>query len=167
MAWEDVKPMEEKHRFIALATSGRFTISELSKQFGISRKTAHKYLARYDAEGEAGLHERSRRPLHLAQTTDKQIVSLVLSERRRRPTWGPKKIRDQLLKRYGIIDPPAESTIGLILQRHGLSKRRKRRASVHRVHPEHLTEPEHANHVWTMGSCRRGQTQNTNLLSYW
>lgn len=54
--------MTEKERFAVLARTGRFTIRELSEDFGISRKTGHKYLNRYESEGRAGLKERSRRP---------------------------------------------------------------------------------------------------------
>ena len=36
--------MEQKQRFINLAQSGRFTVSELSEEFGITRKTGHKWL---------------------------------------------------------------------------------------------------------------------------
>jgi hypothetical protein len=33
MAWENELPMEQKQRFINLAQSGRFTVSELSEEF--------------------------------------------------------------------------------------------------------------------------------------
>ena len=54
MPWKDIEPMEEKQRFIHLAQSGRFTISELCEDFSISRKTGHKWLRRY-AEARKGV----------------------------------------------------------------------------------------------------------------
>ena len=51
--------MEKKETFVALALSGKFNIRDLCQQYGISRKTAHKYLKRYRAEGKLGLQERS------------------------------------------------------------------------------------------------------------
>lgn len=51
--------MTEKERFAALARTGRFTISELCKDFGISRKIGHKYLHRYESEGRVGRTEPS------------------------------------------------------------------------------------------------------------
>jgi hypothetical protein len=42
MPWKNELPMEQKQRFINLAQSGRFTVSELSEEFGITRKTGHK-----------------------------------------------------------------------------------------------------------------------------
>jgi hypothetical protein len=44
MPWKNELPMEQKKRFINLAQSGRFTVSELSEEFGITRKTGHKWL---------------------------------------------------------------------------------------------------------------------------
>ncbi len=52
MPWPTVTPMEEIIRFVSLAQTDRFTITDLCEQFGISRKTAHKHLQRY-AEEEA------------------------------------------------------------------------------------------------------------------
>ncbi|EEF59742.1 hypothetical protein Cflav_PD2563 [Pedosphaera parvula Ellin514] len=49
MAWKTVTPMEEIIRFVMLARSARFTVRELCEQFGISRKTGYKHLARYAA----------------------------------------------------------------------------------------------------------------------
>lgn len=149
MPWKRTEPMTEKERFVLLARTGRFTITELCKDFGISRKTGHKYLHRYESEGRAGLNERSRRPKSCPFATVESVERLILAERRKHPTWGPKKIRDLLLKVHGIERPPHESTIGLVLSRHGLSQKRKRRLGVHRVRPEHLTEPTRPNEVWT------------------
>ncbi|MGJ8640038.1 MAG: helix-turn-helix domain-containing protein [Opitutaceae bacterium] len=43
--------MTEKEHFILLAQTGRFTITDLCADFGISRKTGYKYLQRYETEG--------------------------------------------------------------------------------------------------------------------
>jgi hypothetical protein len=43
--------MEEINRFVILAQSDRFTVTELCAQFGIGRKTGYKHLERYAATG--------------------------------------------------------------------------------------------------------------------
>lgn len=63
--------MDELIRFVMLAQSGRFTVSELCEQFGISRKTGYKHLERYAAEGLKGLAARSHRPHQFPQRTDR------------------------------------------------------------------------------------------------
>lgn len=141
--------MTERERFVMLAQTGRFTITDLCTDFGISRKTGHKYLRRYEADGRAGLADHSRRPKSCPFVTEEAVMELILMERRKHPTWGAKKIHDLLLKVHGIEDRPHVNTVGNILSSHGLTKKRKRKSGVHRVRPEHLTEPTHPNEVWT------------------
>ena len=149
MPWKQTDPMTEKERFVVLAHTGRFTVSTLCADFGISRKTGHKYLQRYATLGRRGLEERSRRPQRSPAETPERVERLILQERRKHPTWGPKKLQDLLEKVHGIEAPPHPSTIGTILARHGLSQKRKRRSGAHRVRPEQLTEPTRPNQVWS------------------
>jgi hypothetical protein len=51
--------MEEIIRFVSLAQTDRFTITDLCEQFGISRKTGHKHLERYAEGGLKTLEPRS------------------------------------------------------------------------------------------------------------
>lgn len=59
MPWKNVTPMEEIIRFVMLAQTDRFTVTDLCEQFGISRKTGYKHLERYAAVGLKGLQPRS------------------------------------------------------------------------------------------------------------
>ena len=79
--------MEQKHRFVSLAVTGRFTFTELCADFHVSRKSGHKWLVRYRKEGMAGLRERSRRPHGCAHQTAARIEQLILRERRKHRTW--------------------------------------------------------------------------------
>lgn len=62
MPWNQITHMEEIIRFVLLAQSDRFTVTDLCEQFDISRKTGYKHLARYAAAGLPGLRARSHRP---------------------------------------------------------------------------------------------------------
>jgi transposase len=83
--------MTEKERFVMLAQTGRFTITELCSDFGISRKTGHKYLQRYEGEGRAGLQARSRRPKNSPNATAEEVERLILKERRKANRRGQAK----------------------------------------------------------------------------
>jgi len=150
MAWQTVTPMEEIIRFVSLAQTDRFTLTDLCEQFGISRKTAYKHLERYASGGLKALEPRSHRPHSFPQRTDAAVEKLVLAERRLHRTWGPKKIQDILLKKHGLEAPPACSTIGEMLRRHGLSVRRRRRPGAYFPSNTGLTMPTQPNHVWTV-----------------
>lgn len=142
--------MEQRQRFVALAGSGHFTISQLCEEFGISRKSGHKWIQRHQALGAQGLKDRSRAPRRIPGRTDAEIERLIVSERRRRPTWGPKKLHRVLLIKHGIECPPARSTIGEILKRNGLVKPRRRRPGVFQVERDDLTPAQRVNQVWAV-----------------
>ena len=67
-------PALSKERFVLLAYTGRFTITELCRDFGISRKTGHKYLERYQTHGREGLSDRSRRPKSSPSATTDEVA---------------------------------------------------------------------------------------------
>ena len=140
--------MEQKQRFIYLARSDGYTVKELCEEFEISRKTGHKWLSRYAAEGLAGLADRSRAPKRVESRTAVKVERLIVAEKVRHLTWGPKKIRQILKTRHGLEKPPAVSTVGEVLKRNGMVTARKRRGAVFAVERGALTVPEHCNHVF-------------------
>ena len=150
MPWNKITLMEEITRFVMLAQSGRFTVTELCEQFGISRQTGYKHLGRYATSGLKGLQARSHRPHHFPQITDEAVEALIVEERRLHRTWGPKKLHKVLEVKHGIESPPARSTIGEILRRHGLSVRRQRKPGAYRALNEGLTVPTQPNEVWSV-----------------
>lgn len=147
MPWKNESPMEQKQRFVSLLTTDRFTMVELCGSFGISRKTGHKWKARYEAHGMSGLEERSSAPMTVTGRTEEAVERLIVAEKRLHPTWGPKKIRRVLEVKHGLERCPAVSTVGEVLKRHGLVKARKRRGGLFTVERGTLTAPERCNHV--------------------
>ena len=63
MPWTETCAMNERMCFVAAYLDGAESISALCREFGISRKTVHKWLARYGESGFVGLEARSRAPL--------------------------------------------------------------------------------------------------------
>jgi transposase len=105
-------------------------MTELCREFGISRKTGYKIFDRYKEHGLEALTDRSRRPVRYANQLPGQVESLIVSLRRNKPHWGARKIRELLLRRLpGDIRLPAKSTIHAVLDRHGLVKRMGKRRS--------------------------------------
>ena len=139
--------MNQKQNFIQLALSDRYSITELCENHGISRKTGHKWLKRFEQFGEAGLSEMSRAPKTAPRRTPDFIQRLIVAERERHSTWGPKKIRQRLKVVHGIEKPPAVSTVGEILKRHGLVRSRRRRGCFD-VARGALTKAQRPNHVF-------------------
>lgn len=122
MPWRESSVMEERLRFVARLLEGE-TMTEVCRDFGISRKTGYKIYSRYQAEGVYALNDRSRRPVRYANQLPEQIEDQIVSLKRNKPHWGARKIRELLIRKMaGDIRIPAKSTIHAILDRHGLVK---------------------------------------------
>ena len=127
MPWKECSVMEERLRFIARLLEGE-AMTDVCREFGISRKTGYKILARYKDEGSAALTDRSRRPVRYANQLPPQIEGLIVSLKTGKPHWGARKIRELLIRRLpGDLRVPAQSTIHAVLDRHGLVARIGRR----------------------------------------
>jgi transposase InsO family protein len=115
--------MEERLRFVARLLEGE-AMTELCREFGISRRTGYKIFDRYKECGLEALNDRSRRPVHYANQLPAQIESLIVSLKNNKPTWGARKIHEMLVRRLaGDVRVPARSTIHAVLDRNGLVKR--------------------------------------------
>ena len=81
MPWKGVTVSEQRQRFLEDHKLRVYTVSELADRFGISRKTAHKWIDRFDQSGQSGFHELSRRPHSSPSQTDRAIVKEILELR--------------------------------------------------------------------------------------
>jgi transposase len=62
MPWKESSVMEERLRFVARLLDGE-TMTDVCREFGISRKTGYKIFDRYKEHGLEALSDRSRRPV--------------------------------------------------------------------------------------------------------
>lgn len=80
MPWLETDPMDQRSRFIDAYLSGAFKKTELCERFHISRRVGDKWIARYDAEGRAGLRDRSRAPKHCPHRIGVKHLPIGLEE---------------------------------------------------------------------------------------
>jgi len=119
--------MDERVRFIGRLLDGE-GMSDLCREFGISRKTGYKIFNRYREEGVEALTDRSRRPVRYANQLPDQVEAMIVRLKREKPHWGARKIRELLVRRLnGDVRIPATSTVHAVLDRHGLVKRARQR----------------------------------------
>ena len=75
MPWKESSVMEERLRFVARLLDGE-AMTDLCRDFGISRKTGYKIFDRYKEHGLEALTDRSRRPVRYANQLPRQIESM-------------------------------------------------------------------------------------------
>lgn len=147
MPWKVTSPMDQRVEFITEWLTGDDSVAALCRRFGISRKTGHRCIGRFEQEGIAGLRERSRARHHQPHAVSPQIEAAIVQARAAHPLWGPRKLRAWLERRQPRRRWPTASTIGEILRRHGLTIARKprRRAT---PSPGPLADSAAPNQVW-------------------
>jgi transposase InsO family protein len=141
--------MSLKLEFVERATQPGAKLAPLCREFGISRPTGSKWLKRFRQEGYEGLEERSRRPGSSPLSLAEELVMAVLEQRDRHPTWGAKKLRGLLQKRFGD-KTPSMATIARIIRRAGLVRARRRSRPVSVVEHAPTVAADAPNDVWTM-----------------
>ena len=146
MPWQETSLMDQRTQFIADYLRGLQTVTELADRFDISRKTAYKWIDRYE-EG-AGLSDRSRRPHSCPHETPQALVDGILEARRHHPRWGAKKLLRILRRKDPRETWPARTTVCDLLKRHDLVPKTRRGPRL--SHPGRpLTPMTESNGIWT------------------
>jgi transposase InsO family protein len=91
-------------------------VSVVAREFGVSRKTAYKWLSRYQQDRMAALVDRSRRPKTSHGRTDDSIEQSVV-KLRQQYNYGPRKIHRLLTTNKQPV--PSIRTVATILSRRG------------------------------------------------
>ena len=141
MPWEERKVSQVREEFVKRVLAQEASKSALCREYGISRPTGDKWLARYQA-GEA-LEDRSRAPIRTPGRTSGEMEELIVAYRQTHPAIGAKKIR-RILENKGYQQLPCVSTINRILSRNGLITRQASLAAT----PHQRFEKYRPNEMW-------------------
>ncbi|BCD88925.1 hypothetical protein PSm6_53320 [Pseudomonas solani] len=120
MPWQECTTMSIRREFVLLAQHPQSNIRELCRRYGISPKTAYKWLERYQELGDSALQDQSRRPLTSPGRSSAELEREVVRLHHQFPYWGARKLLHLLPK---AMDRPHHSTLDAILRRHGCQVR--------------------------------------------
>ena len=120
---------EQRYKAVLAVLSEGRTVSEVAGDWSVSRRTMHRWLARYDGEGLEGLGDRSHRPAHCPHQMVAAIEVMVLEMRRAHAYWGARRIAFELARKH--VEPaPSESAVYRCLVRAAvidpMTRRRRR-----------------------------------------
>jgi transposase InsO family protein len=143
MPFRETSRLEERVAMFMDYDTGMFSVSELCRDYEVSRPVFYAWLARRSAGEADWFVERSHAPKSCPHRTPEAVRAAVLAVKRRFPRFGPKKVRARLVREFPQAAWPAASTIGSILAGAGLVEprpRRRRGAELERV-DETVTAP--------------------------
>jgi transposase InsO family protein len=128
----EISVAEQRYQAVLAVIADGVGVQQAAEKAGVSRQTLHAWLARYEAEGLEGLSDRSHRPAGCPHQMAAGVESVVLELRRVHRYWGPRRIRQELLRRRLLARElvPSESGIYRALVRAGqIEPARRRRRS--------------------------------------
>ena len=146
MPWSD--EMKQRTEFVIELASGRSTMSELCRRYGISRTLGYKLMRRFESEGLEGISARSRRPKNFPNQIPSSIVCEIIKVRNEHHRWGGETIQEVLLRQFPAEDVPSVRSIERVLSRSGLTKKRRHRTRKHYSN-DAVKKPKAPNDVWT------------------
>ena len=127
MSWKESKKAMLRKEFVETVLSGKQTKSQACREFGISRPTGDKWIAR--AQNGESMEDRSRAPFRTANRISKEMEDILVDYRREYPALGAVKIH-RLMEDEGYTDLPSPSTINAVFKRNGLISREASLATV-------------------------------------
>jgi transposase InsO family protein len=120
---------EQRYKAVQGVLADGRTVSDVAGQLSVSRRTMHRWLARYETDGLEGLGDGSHRPAHCPHQMPAAVEVLVLEMRRSHPYWGARRIAYELARK-GVQPAPSESGVYRCLVRAAvidpMTRRRRR-----------------------------------------
>jgi transposase InsO family protein len=139
--------MEQRIEF-ALKAMRTLNFRALCQEYGVSAKTGYKWKQRFLQEGIEGMAEESRRPKTSPEQLPEEQVCEIVRLKMAHSSWGPRKIRELYLRRHGEV--ASESTFKRVLERAGLTQKRRKRRSSQAGRLCSGRRATAANEVWTV-----------------
>jgi len=145
MPWKEQTTVSLRREVVEQMLQEGTNIAALCRQYGISRKTAYKWLHCYRKGGWEALQDAFRRPDRSPHRTPEAMEDLIVEVRKDHPAWGARKTH-AFLRRRGQTSLPSPSTITRILHRRGHVD--PRQACHHR--PFQRFQKDEPNDLWQM-----------------
>src|SRR5215203_2299928 len=147
MPWTTQNLMNRRIEF-AMKAVQTDNFRALCQEYGISPRTGYKWRDRFLEEGMSGMTELSRRPRGSPESVGEEVICRMVALKERLRHWGPRKIRAVYLRQWG--EGPSESSFKRVLERCGMTEKRKVRRSQDAGRIANGRKATAPNEVWTV-----------------
>ena len=167
MPWKQMSKVVQRLEVVRQLFKKLVPVKELCRRFKISRPTAYKWRERYRRAGLRGLKDESRRTRGKSGRPSLLWLQRVRRERLRHRSWGARKLRHTLQKRFGA-GGPSVAAITRWLKHWGLAAGRPRRRRGPELFRKPLRPARRCHEIWTVdykGWYRTGNGQRVEPLT--
>lgn len=119
MPWQVESIVSQRRNLIEQMLLPGANVNALCADYGVSRKTAYKWLKRYKEGGWHSLQDAKKTPTNQPNKTADSVERAVLQTHKEFPYWGPFKLQQYLINEQLVDHVPSHRTVGRILKRHG------------------------------------------------
>ena len=147
MPWTAPNLMNRRTEF-AMKALQTDNFRALCREYGISPRIGYKWRDRFLQEGLSGMSELSRRPRRSPESLGEEVICRMVAIKERHRHWGPKKIREVYVRRWGKA--PSVSSFKRVLERCGLTEKRKVRRAPEAGRIANGRKAAAPNEVWTV-----------------
>jgi transposase InsO family protein len=148
MPWKETQKMDQRIEFAMKAVRAE-SFSDLCREYGISRKTGYKWRERFVAKGVGGMEEESRRPQGHSAELGEEVVCRIVRFKAAHRHWGARKIRELYRRKHGG-ELPSESSFKRVLERAGMTEKRRKQRREQSGRLEAGVEVAEPNDLWTV-----------------
>jgi transposase InsO family protein len=98
---------EQRYEAVRAVIADGVTVTDVAARFGVSRKTVHSWLAKYEAGGLEGLADGSHRPRSCPHQMAADVEVALVESRLAHPWWGPRRLSFELGRRGSPVSESA------------------------------------------------------------
>jgi transposase len=102
---------EQRYKAVLAVIGDGRTMSEVATDWGVSRRTMHRWLVRYEGDGLEGLNNRSHRPARCRHQMAPTVEAVVLEMRRSHPYRRARRIAFELERKRLSWRPQSRRSI--------------------------------------------------------
>jgi len=103
--------VDQRLQFLSSYQKEEMSVSDLCREFGVSRQTGYRWINRYKEVGPEGLLNRSSKPNGCSHATTEAIENEIFALRSKHPSWGARKLRRDwkcsIPRRIGPLQAPS------------------------------------------------------------
>ena len=98
---------QQRYEAVRAVIADGETVTQVAARFGVSRKTVHAWLAKYEAGGLEGLADGSHRPRSCPHQMPAGVEVALVELRLAHPSWGPRRLSFELTRRGMAVSESA------------------------------------------------------------